>query len=41
MGAGLKQAYTLPSQEIETAQEQLPESDGPSLEELMAQMKSI
>lgn len=37
--AGLRAAYTLPSAVIETAQEQL--SDGPSLEELMAQMKSI
>lgn len=39
LGTGLRSAYTLPTSEIETAQEQL--SDGPSLEELMEQMKSI
>lgn len=38
---GLQYAYTLPTQEIETAQEQLPEFDDKSIEELRAQLGSM
>ncbi|XP_033209862.1 ubiquitin-like modifier-activating enzyme 5 [Belonocnema kinseyi] len=38
---GLQYAYALPTQEIETAQEQLPEFDDKSIEELRAQLGSM
>lgn len=39
--SGVRQAYTLPSRPVETEPEVAAGSSGPSLEELMAQMKSI
>ncbi|XP_012278624.1 ubiquitin-like modifier-activating enzyme 5 [Orussus abietinus] len=42
LNPGLRQAYTLPSQPVEREHETIPsQSSGPSLEELMSQMKSL